>query len=226
MLIVENLRKSFGSNVVLDIENFRARRNEVVCVCGGSGAGKSTLAKVVSGLIGYDSGAVKVNGKVGLVLQDFGLWENFDALNNVVLPLTQVLKIDREEALLKAHKHLDSVGMLDHKHKYPANLSGGQKQRVAIARTLATNPDLLILDEPTASLDIENIKASAENLRKLSNSGTTMLIVTHDLAFARFVSDRIIFMANGKIVEDRKTKEFFEEPKSKEAIKFLDSILI
>ena len=206
MLIVENLRKSFGSNIVLDIENFRARRNEVVCVCGGSGAGKSTLAKVVSGLIGYDSGAVKVNGKVGLVLQDFGLWENFDALNNVVLPLTQVLKMDKEEALLKAHKHLDSVGMLAHKHKYPSNLSGGQKQRVAIARTLATNPDLLILDEPTANLD-PKISENIINRLLKPNYNKTVIVITHDFELAKKF-DRIIGMKEGKIICDSPPQAF------------------
>ncbi|CAD9228077.1 glutamate/aspartate ABC transporter ATP binding subunit [Burkholderia cenocepacia] len=231
------VEKYFGNHRVLNIPHFHINQGDVIVACGPSGSGKSTFIKTINGLEPIQKGKILIDGKdnqsyesrelatkTGIVFQQFELFPNYTALENVILAQVKVLKRDRTEAMSRAIELLERVGMRDHMDKLPGQLSGGQAQRIAIARSLAMNPEILLLDEPTASLDPENIKACLQLLGELAKAGTTMIVVTHELNFARKVSNRIAFFDKGEILEDRATEEFFEAPATERAKAFLDNL--
>ena len=228
ILEVKHLGKAFGSNQVLRDIDFSVSPGDVTCIIGPSGSGKSTLLRCLNmletpstGEINYhdtDITSKNVNvpeyrSKVGMVFQNFNLFNNMTALKNCTVGQVKVLKKSKEEAEKKALYYLEKVGMAPYINAKPKQLSGGQKQRVAIARALAMEPEILLFDEPTSALDPQMVGEVLEVMRDLAHEGLTMIIVTHEMAFARDVSKRVIFMANGVIVEDRPPKELFENPK-------------
>jgi glutamate/aspartate transport system ATP-binding protein len=215
-------------------------KGEVVVVCGPSGSGKSTLIKCVNGLEPVQEGVITVDGaevtakganltalrsRIGMVFQHFELYPHMSVLENLCLAQEKVLKRSRSEAEERAEKLLARVGMSDHSAKYPSQLSGGQQQRIAIARSLAMDPIAMLFDEPTSALDPEMIKEVLDVMVELAKEGMTMMVVTHEMGFARKVADRVIFMDEGAIVEDRPTQEFFDAPESDRAKDFLSKIL-
>ncbi|HDR9188648.1 arginine transporter ATP-binding subunit [Burkholderia multivorans] len=237
MIEFNQVEKYFGNHRVLNIPHFHISQGDVIVACGPSGSGKSTFIKTINGLEPIQKGQILIDGKsnqayesrelatkAGIVFQQFELFPNYTALENVTLAQVKVLKRDRTEAMSRAIELLERVGMRDHMDKLPGQLSGGQQQRIAIARSLAMNPEILLLDEPTASLDPENIKACLQLLGELAKAGTTMIVVTHELNFARKVSNRIAFFDKGEILEDRATEEFFEAPATDRAKAFLDNL--
>ncbi len=216
------------------------KKGEVVVVCGPSGSGKSTLIKVVNGLEPIQEGNITVNGiavndkgtnlaqlrsKVGMVFQHFELFPHLSIIENLTLAQIKVLKRDKAEALEKGLKLLERVGLSTHVDKYPSQLSGGQQQRVAIARALCMDPIAMLFDEPTSALDPEMINEVLDVMVKLALEGMTMMVVTHEMGFARKVANRVIFMDEGKIVEDSDKDDFFNNPKSDRAKDFLAKIL-
>ena len=226
ILEVKHLGKAFGSNQVLRDIDFSVSPGDVTCIIGPSGSGKSTLLRCLNmletpstGEINYhdtDITSKNVNvpeyrSKVGMVFQNFNLFNNMTALKNCTVGQVKVLKKSKEEAEKKALYYLEKVGMAPYINAKPKQLSGGQKQRVAIARALAMEPEILLFDEPTSALDPQMVGEVLEVMRDLAHEGLTMIIVTHEMAFARDVSKRVIFMANGVIVEDRPPKELFEK---------------
>jgi glutamate/aspartate transport system ATP-binding protein len=241
MIEILNLSKWYGKFKVLDRVNEVIRRNQVVVVCGPSGSGKSTLCKCLNGLEEFQEGDVIIDGislkspttdliklrqKIGMVFQRFELYPHMTALENITLAPIKVKKMDRREAESKASALLERVGIPEQAHKYPGNLSGGQQQRVAIARALAMEPEIMLFDEPTSALDPEMIKEVLDVMINLATSGMTMVVVTHEMGFARQVADEIIFMDQGRIVERATDKSFFENPKTERAKDFLKKILI
>ncbi|KAB0640620.1 amino acid ABC transporter ATP-binding protein [Burkholderia stagnalis] len=231
------VEKYFGNHRVLNIPRYVIAQGDVIVACGPSGSGKSTFIKTINKLEPIQRGQILIDGKnnedyesrelatkAGIVFQEFELFPNYTALENVTLAQVKVLKRSHEEAMHNAIELLKRVGMTAHMDKLPGQLSGGQKQRIAIARSLAMNPEILLLDEPTASLDPENIKACLQLLGELAKAGTTMIVVTHELNFARKVSNRIAFFDKGEILEDRPTEEFFEAPATERARAFLDNL--
>jgi len=240
MIEIVNLSKWFGKFKVLDNVNETIQRNQVVVVCGPSGSGKSTLLKCLNGLEDFQQGDVIIDGvslknpttdlikirqKIGMVFQRFELYPHMTALENIALAPMKVKKIPREEAEKKAMALLERVGITDQAQKYPGNLSGGQQQRVAIARALAMEPEIMLFDEPTSALDPEMIKEVLDVMIDLAKSGMTMMVVTHEMGFAKEVADEIIFMDQGRIIERGTDKTFFENPKTDRAKDFLDKIL-
>ena len=228
ILEVKHLGKDFGSNQVLRDIDFSVSPGDVTCIIGPSGSGKSTLLRCLNMLETPSSGEINYHGtditsrnvnvpeyrsKVGMVFQNFNLFNNMTALKNCTIGQVKVLKKSKEEAEKKAMCYLEKVGMAPYINAKPKQLSGGQKQRVAIARALAMEPEILLFDEPTSALDPQMVGEVLEVMRDLAHEGLTMIIVTHEMAFARDVSKRVIFMANGVIVEDRPPKELFENPK-------------
>ena len=228
ILEVKHLGKAFGSNQVLRDIDFSVSPGDVTCIIGPSGSGKSTLLRCLNMLETPSTGEINYHGtditsknvnvpeyrsKVGMVFQNFNLFNNMTALKNCTVGQVKVLKKSKEEAEKKAVYDLEKVGMAPYIHAKPKQLSGGQKQRVAIARALAMEPEILLFDEPTSALDPQMVGEVLEVMRDLAHEGLTMIIVTHEMAFARDVSKRVIFMANGVIVEDRPPKELFENPK-------------
>jgi putative lysine transport system ATP-binding protein len=237
---VKNLRKSFGSNPVLLDINFSADKGEVVCIIGASGSGKSTLLRCVNLLETPDGGAIYYRGqniqteiksiaqyhaKVGMVFQQFNLFGNLSVLNNCVIGQIKVLKRSREESVENALKYLEKVGMDKFIDARPAQISGGQKQRVAIARALSMDPEVLLFDEPTSSLDPETVGEVLAVMRGLTKSGLTMLVVTHEMAFAREAAHRVIFMDGGVILEDAPPEKIFTSPDKPRTREFLQRIL-
>jgi putative lysine transport system ATP-binding protein len=237
---VKNLRKSFGSNPVLLDINFRAEKGEVVCVIGASGSGKSTLLRCVNLLEIPSGGEIYYNGKniqteiksiaryhakVGMVFQLFNLFNNLTVLNNCVIGQMKVLKRGRDESVSNALKYLAKVGMDKFIDARPAQISGGQKQRVAIARALAMDPEVLLFDEPTSALDPETVGEVLAVMRDLAKSGLTMLVVTHEMAFAREAAHRVIFMDAGVILEDAPPEKIFTDPDMPRTREFLQRIL-
>ena len=236
---IENLEKSFGDNEVLKDINFKAKKGEVVSIIGSSGSGKSTLLRCINLLEEPNGGKIKYHGenilddlsinnyrtKVGMVFQSFNLFNNMSVLENCVIGQVKVLKKSRQEAVKLAEEFLQKVGMYPFKDAKPTSLSGGQKQRVAIARSLAMNPEVLLFDEPTSSLDPEMVNEVLNVMRDLAEEGLTMLVVTHEMGFARDVSNRVLFMDKGVIAEDEDSKEFFANPKTKRAKEFLSMVL-
>ena len=236
---IENLEKSFGANEVLKDINFKVKKGEVVSIIGSSGSGKSTLLRCINLLEEPDGGKIKYHGenilddvsinnyrtKVGMVFQSFNLFNNMSVLENCVIGQVKVLKKSREEAVKVAEEFLKKVGMYPFKDAKPISLSGGQKQRVAIARSLSMNPEVLLFDEPTSALDPEMVNEVLNVMRDLAEEGLTMLVVTHEMGFARDVSNRVLFMDKGVIAEDEDSKEFFRNPKTKRAKEFLSMVL-
>lgn len=237
---IVNLQKSFGENEVLKGINFKVQKGEVVSIIGSSGSGKSTLLRCINLLEEPDSGEIRYDGEniledlssinnyrtnVGMVFQSFNLFNNMSVLENCVIGQVKVLKKSREEAVKIADKFLEKVGMYPFRDARPTSLSGGQKQRVAIARSLSMNPEVLLFDEPTSALDPEMVKEVLNVMRDLADEGLTMLVVTHEMGFARDVSNRVLFMDKGVIAEDEDSKEFFTNPKTRRAREFLSMVL-
>ena len=240
MIEFRDVSKWYGNFQVLKKCTTRVDKGEVVVVCGPSGSGKSTLIKCVNGLEPYQEGSIVVNGeslserktnlnrlrsKIGMVFQHFELFPHMKVIDNLNLGQVKVLGRSREEALAKSTALLQRVGMEAHAHKFPGQLSGGQQQRVAIARALAMDPIAMLFDEPTSALDPEMINEVLDVMVELAREGMTMMVVTHEMGFARKVAHRVIFMDEGEIVEDAPTEEFFGSPRSERAQMFLSKIL-
>ena len=234
-----NVDKHFGQLHVLRDINLSIMPGEVVVVIGPSGSGKSTLCRTVNRLETIDSGQIFIHGellpeegkalaamrsKVGMVFQSFNLFAHKTVLDNVTMGPTQVLGVKKKEAEEQAMALLARVGVADQAKKVPAQLSGGQQQRVAIARSLAMRPEVMLFDEPTSALDPEMINEVLDVIVELAREGMTMMVVTHEMGFARRVADRVLFMADGVILEEAAPDEFFSNPKTDRAREFLDSI--
>jgi ABC-type polar amino acid transport system ATPase subunit len=235
-----DVHKRFGHNEVLKGISEAVRQGEKVVVIGPSGSGKSTLLRTINRLETIDSGEVLVNGvsvhspdtninllrsQVGMVQQSFNLFPQMDVLHNLTLAPTKVRKEDRSVAEARAHRLLERVGIPEKAQSYPAQLSGGQQQRVAIARALAMEPSIMLFDEPTSALDPEMIKEVLDVMRDLAREGMTMLVVSHEMGFAREVADRVLFMNEGRIEEEGAPQELFENPKSERTRRFLSRII-
>ncbi len=240
MIDIENVSKWYGSFQVLRECSTRVARGDVVVVCGPSGSGKSTLIKTVNGLEPFQEGFVRVDGisvgdpktklpqlraRIGMVFQNFELFPHLSVRENLTLAQVKVLGRSKDEALERGLKYLDRVGLLAHKDKFPSQLSGGQQQRVAIARALAMDPVAMLFDEPTSALDPEMIGEVLDVMVGLAQEGMTMMVVTHEMGFARKVADRIVFMDHGSIVEDSPKDEFFTATRSERAREFLARII-
>ena len=240
VLEVRNLQKSFGDHAVLKDISFRVNKGDVISVIGPSGSGKSTMLRCINLLETPSGGQILYHGtditdksvklteyraKAGMVFQSFNLFNNMTALQNCVKPQTVVLKRDKAEAKKIALGYLDKVGMSAYINAKPSQLSGGQKQRVAIARALSMNPEIILFDEPTSALDPEMVGEVLEVMRDLAKSGLTMIVVTHEMGFARDVSGRVIFMDGGVIVEEGTPAEIFGAPKMRRTQDFLSRVL-
>ena len=240
MIEIESVNKWFGTFQVLKDCSTEVAKGEVVVVCGPSGSGKSTLIKCVNGLEPFQDGRITVNGisvgdaatnlpklrsQIGMVFQNFELFPHLKVVDNINLGQCRVLNRDEAEATARAHALLERVGLQDQADKHPAQLSGGQQQRVAIARALAMDPTAMLFDEPTSALDPEMINEVLEVMTDLATDGMTMMVVTHEMGFARRVADRIIFMDEGRIEEDCPKDDFFGTPRGERATEFLSKIL-
>ncbi|GHJ95922.1 arginine ABC transporter ATP-binding protein [Streptomyces sp. NE5-10] len=240
LVVLRGVDKHFGTLHVLQSIDLTIRRGEVVVVIGPSGSGKSTLCRAINRLETIDDGEIRVDGKplpaegrelarlradVGMVFQSFNLFAHKTVLDNVTLGQIKVRKKDRRSAEERARSLLDRVGVTAQADKYPAQLSGGQQQRVAIARALAMDPKVMLFDEPTSALDPEMINEVLEVMRQLAHDGMTMVVVTHEMGFARSAAHRVVFMADGRIVEETTPEEFFGNPRSARAKDFLSKIL-
>ena len=237
---VENLEKNFGSLEVLRDISVDINEGEVVVVIGPSGSGKSTLLRCLNRLEEATAGKIVVDGiditdrkvninkvreNIGMVFQHFNLFNNMNILDNMTLAPTQLNKCSKDEAIAKAKAMLERVGLIDKADSYPSQLSGGQKQRVAIARALCMEPDIMLFDEPTSALDPEMVGEVLKVMKDLTQGGMTMVIVTHEMGFAREVADRVIFMDGGYIVEQGTPEEVLLNPKEARTIDFLDKVL-
>ncbi|WP_431228899.1 amino acid ABC transporter ATP-binding protein [Burkholderia contaminans] len=240
MISISNVSKWYGPFQVLTDCTTEVRKGEVVVVCGPSGSGKSTLIKTVNGLEPFQQGGILVNGqsvgdrktnlsklraKVGMVFQHFELFPHLSITENLTLAQVKVLGRGKDEANEKGLKLLERVGLKAHAHKFPGQLSGGQQQRVAIARALSMDPVAMLFDEPTSALDPEMINEVLDVMVELAQDGMTMMVVTHEMGFAKKVAHRVIFMDQGAIVEDDRKDDFFSNPKSERAKDFLAKIL-
>ena len=225
ILEMKNIIKSFGEFHAVNGVDFSLTKGEIVAIIGPSGSGKSSLLKCINGLVEKSSGEVILNGTTGMVFQHFNLFPHMTCLKNVMYAPLKVKKIDDKEAEKDARRLLKMVGLLDKAYEYPNNLSGGQKQRVAIARALAMHPDIMLFDEATSALDPEIIGEVLEVMKDLAKNKMTMVVVTHEMGFAREVADRVVFMDHGKIVEEGSPKEIFENPHSQRLKDFLGVVL-
>jgi glutamate/aspartate transport system ATP-binding protein len=240
MIDIQNISKWYGNFQVLTDCNTQIRQGEVVVVCGPSGSGKSTLIKTVNGLEPFQQGDIVVDGmrlkdpktnlsqlrsRVGMVFQHFELFPHLSIQDNLTIAQVKVLGRTQAEAEKKGLAYLDRVGLSQHAKKYPAELSGGQQQRVAIARALSMDPIAMLFDEPTSALDPEMINEVLDVMVELAKEGMTMMCVTHEMGFARQVANRVIFMDQGKIIEDCSKDEFFNSKRSERAQHFLEKIL-
>jgi glutamate transport system ATP-binding protein len=240
LVVLDHVDKHFGDLHVLRDINVSIKRGEVVVVIGPSGSGKSTLCRTINRLETIDGGTISLNGvplpaegkelaalraEVGMVFQSFNLFAHKTILENVTLGPIKVRGMKKDEAEKKARELLDRVGVGHQAEKYPAQLSGGQQQRVAIARALAMEPKVMLFDEPTSALDPEMIKEVLDVMVDLAQQGMTMVVVTHEMGFARTAADRVVFMADGAIVEENTPEEFFTHPRSDRAKDFLGKIL-
>ena len=236
ILEIKNLSISFDNTTIIDDISLNVKKGEIISIIGPSGSGKSTLLKCINLLNIPDAGEIIFNGtniltsfnkvnqirsKIGMVFQSFNLFNNMNVLKNCIIGPTKILKIKKNEAELEALRLLDLVGMKEFKNAKVAILSGGQRQRVAIARCLAMKPDIILFDEPTSALDPEMVGEVLDVIKKLTNDGITLIIVTHEMAFAKEISDRVIFMSDGKIVEDGTPSEIFDSPKNERTKSFL-----
>jgi glutamate transport system ATP-binding protein len=240
LVVIEHVEKHFGDLHVLKDINLTIGRGEVVVVIGPSGSGKSTLCRTINALEPIDSGSIVIDGEpmpaegrplarlrsdVGMVFQSFNLFAHKTVLDNVTMGPTKVRKWSKADSTERAQALLTRVGVADQSHKFPAQLSGGQQQRVAIARALAMEPKLMLFDEPTSALDPEMINEVLDVMIALAKDGMTMIVVTHEMGFARAAADRVIFMSDGEIVEQAQPQEFFSNPTSARARDFLSKIL-
>ena len=225
ILEMKNIIKSFGEFHAVNGVDFSLTKGEIVAIIGPSGSGKSSLLKCINGLVEKSSGEVILNGTTGMVFQHFNLFPHMTCLKNVMYAPLKVKKMDEKEAEKDARRLLKMVGLLDKADEYPNNLSGGQKQRVAIARDLAMHPDIMLFDEATSALDPEITGEVLEVMKDLAKNKMTMVVVTHEMGFAREVADRVIFMDHGKIVEEGSPKEIFENPHSQRLKDFLGVVL-
>ncbi|MFI2372337.1 amino acid ABC transporter ATP-binding protein [Streptomyces sp. NPDC018833] len=240
LVVLSDVNKHFGALHVLQDIDLTITRGEVVVVIGPSGSGKSTLCRTINRLETTDSGTITIDGKplpqegkelarlradVGMVFQSFNLFAHKTVLENVTLGQVKVRRTDKKAAEVKARALLDRVGVAAQADKYPAQLSGGQQQRVAIARALAMDPKVMLFDEPTSALDPEMINEVLEVMQQLARDGMTMVVVTHEMGFARSAANRVVFMADGRIVEEASPEEFFSNPRSDRAKDFLSKIL-
>lgn len=241
MITISDVCKSYGQFQVLSHCTTSVAKGDVVVVCGPSGSGKSTLIKTVNGLEPIDSGEIVIDGvsvaakdtnlsmlrsRVGMVFQHFELFPHLSIIQNLMLAQVKVLKRSKPDAKKKGMALLERVGLTDHAHKFPGQLSGGQQQRVAIARALAMDPVAMLFDEPTSALDPEMINEVLDVMVQLAREGMTMMVVTHEMGFARKVANRVIFMDRGEIVEDADKDAFFGQPRSERAQQFLSKILV
>jgi glutamate/aspartate transport system ATP-binding protein len=240
MIVIEDVSKWYGDFNVLKHCSTSVSRGEVVVVCGPSGSGKSTLIKCVNALEPFEKGRLFINdvpvhdpktnlpklrSQVGMVFQHFELFPHLNVTQNLTLAQVKVLGRSQDEALARGLKMLDRVGLTAHKDKFPGQLSGGQQQRVAIARALSMDPHVMLFDEPTSALDPEMVGEVLDVMVGLAKEGMTMMVVTHEMGFARKVANRVIFMDQGEIVEDATKEDFFTQPKSDRAVQFLSKIL-
>ncbi|EAC4530316.1 amino acid ABC transporter ATP-binding protein [Listeria monocytogenes] len=239
-LKVTGLKKSFGATEVLKGIDIEVKEGEVVCVIGPSGSGKSTFLRCMNNLEEITAGDVvvddfnitdkkvdinKVRENIGMVFQHFNLFPHLSVLENITLAPVELKKMDKEAAKSNALRLLEQVGLREKAEEFPNQLSGGQKQRVAIARALAMDPDIMLFDEPTSALDPEMVGEVLGVMKELAKDGMTMMIVTHEMGFAREVGDRVIFMDGGYIVEEGKPAEIFDNPTNERTISFLDKVL-
>ena len=237
---VRGIKKAFGDHEVLRGVDFAANKGEVTCIIGSSGSGKSTLLRCINLLETPDEGQILYHGedilsgavnlpryhaKVGMVFQQFNLFGNMDVLNNCVTGQMKVLHRTREESVENAMKYLEKVGMSAYINAKPRQLSGGQKQRVAIARALAMDPEVILFDEPTSALDPEMVGEVLDLMRDLAHDGMTMVVVTHEMGFAREVADRVVFMSDGAIIEEGSPADLFDYPQSERLQSFLAKVL-
>ena len=238
ILEIDNLTKSFDGNVILNNISFKLKKGEVVVVLGPSGCGKSTFLRCINGLETIDSGEIRLDDaridsnkaelprirqRIGMVFQSYDLFPHKNVLDNITLAPVKVQKRNKKEAEEEALLLLDRVGLRSKAKSYERQLSGGQKQRVAIVRSLIMHPEILLFDEVTAALDPEMVREVLEVILELAKEGKTMLIVTHEMEFARAVADRIIFMEGGNIIEESTPKEFFSNPKTERAKAFINT---
>lgn len=241
MIKVTDLHKSFGELAVLKGIDFQADTGEVIVIIGPSGMGKSTFLRCINYIERPEKGIIEIDNvkvdaekctekeikqlrlKTSMVFQNYNIFKNKTVIENVMLPMTSVQKIEKEIAKEKALQYLDQVGLLDKINEYPSRLSGGQQQRVGIARAMAVNPQLILLDEPTSSLDPELVLGILDILRNLANEHKrTMIIVTHEMSFAKEIADRIIFMDDGRIIEEGIPEEIFSNPQNERTKRFLE----
>ncbi len=241
MIKVDQITKQFGKLKALNDVSLEVKKGEIVCLIGPSGSGKSTLIRAINGLEVPESGHIYFEGelydvknkkkyaaqrgKMGFVFQHFNLFPNMTVLENLTIAQTRVLKRSDQEAKDMAMKYLKRVGLDDKASQYPNKLSGGQKQRVAIARSLCMNPEIMLFDEPTSALDPEMVEEVLEVMQDLGKEGMTMIIVTHEMGFARTVADRVIFLEDGQIVEENSAEAFFDHPSSDRAKLFLSKVM-
>ena len=240
MIKTVDLTKKFGDNEVLTKLNVNVEQGEVISIIGPSGSGKSTFLRCLNGLETITDGHVyiddfdiagnelnidKLRERIGMVFQSFNLFPHLKVIDNIILAPVTLRKMKREEAKRVARELLDKVGLLDKQDVYPSSLSGGQKQRVAIARALAMNPEVMLFDEPTSALDPEMVGEVLQVMKDLAKDGMTMVVVTHEMGFAKEVCKRVIFMAEGKIVEEGAPDEIFTNPKHERTRNFLESVL-
>ena len=240
MIRVENVSKQFNKTRALKNVSLEVNKGDIISLIGPSGSGKSTLLRCIHGLEHVDSGKIYMDdewmnpddekkfraqrNRMGFVFQHFNLFPNMSVLQNCKLAQVEVLNKTDEEAEKTALEYLDKVGLLEKEDAYPNNLSGGQKQRVAIARALCMNPDIMLFDEPTSALDPEMIKEVLEVMKDLGKQGMTMVVVTHEMSFARKVGTRVVFLDQGEIVEENTSEKFFENPQSERAKDFLSKV--
>jgi glutamate transport system ATP-binding protein len=237
---LDGVRKSFGDNLVLDGIDLEVERGAAIVIAGPSGSGKSTILRCVNGLESIDEGAIHFDGRpvsstgreiyairaqIGMVFQQFNLFPHMSVLDNVTLAPLEVEEASRKDSEDRARRLLERVGIPEKADDYPADLSGGQQQRVAIARALAVEPKLMLFDEPTSALDPEMIREVLDVMRDLAREGMTMIVVTHEMGFAREVCDRIVFIDEGRIVEQGSPDEFFNHTTSERAKEFVDKII-
>ncbi|EOT46934.1 MULTISPECIES: amino acid ABC transporter ATP-binding protein [Enterococcus] len=239
-ILVEHLVKQYGDNTVLNDINVSIKEGEVVCIIGPSGSGKSTFLRCLNRLEEPSSGDIIVDGAhlmdkntdinmvrqhIGMVFQHFNLFPHLSIMENIILAPTDLKKLNKAEAEKKAIKLLETVGLADKKDAYPDNLSGGQKQRVAIARALAMNPDIMLFDEPTSALDPEMVGDVLNVMKKLAKQGMTMVIVTHEMGFAKEVANRVMFIDGGNFLEDGTPDQIFNHPQNERTKDFLNKVL-
>lgn len=239
IIICDSVVKRFGEFEALKGVSLTVNRGEVLVICGPSGSGKSTFIRTINGLSSHDEGRIIVDGieltsphntalarsEIGMVFQQFNLFPHLTVIGNVTLALTKVKHKSRKEAVEIALKILARVGIHEQANKFPAQLSGGQQQRVAIARALALGPRIMLFDEPTSALDPEMIKEVLDVMKELARSGMTMIVVSHEMGFAREVADRVVLMDHGQIIEEGTPQEFFDNPNHERTKLFLSQIL-